>query len=139
MPLLGWRRRIAYPLDRTPAAALVFEQDEVVFEAVGTQYKIVAVRLQVEDDACCLVDASSNALEAQFDLPGAEIVDADGNVIGQVSSGGFGPSLGAPVAMGYVKASHMAIDSEVWAVVRGKRVAMKVAKTPFVPQRYYRG
>lgn len=70
---------------------------------------------------------------------GAEIVDADGNVIGQVSSGGFGPSLGAPVAMGYVKASHMAIDSEVWAVVRGKRVAMKVAKTPFVPQRYYRG
>lgn len=70
---------------------------------------------------------------------GAEIVDADGQVIGQVSSGGFGPSLGAPVAMGYVKASHMAIDSEVWAVVRGKRVAMKVAKTPFVPQRYYRG
>lgn len=70
---------------------------------------------------------------------GAEIVDADGNVIGQVSSGGFGPSLGAPVAMGYVKASHMAIDSEVWAVVRGKRVPMKVAKTPFVPQRYYRG
>lgn len=70
---------------------------------------------------------------------GAEIVDAGGNVIGQVSSGGFGPSLGAPVAMGYVKASHMAIDSEVWAVVRGKRVPMKVAKTPFVPQRYYRG
>ncbi len=70
---------------------------------------------------------------------GAEIVDADGTVIGQVCSGGFGPTLGAPVAMGYVKASHMAIDSEVWAVVRGKRVAMKVAKTPFVPQRYYRG
>jgi aminomethyltransferase len=70
---------------------------------------------------------------------GAEIVDAGGNVIGQVSSGGFGPSLGAPVAMGYVKASYMAIDSEVWAVVRGKRVPMKVAKTPFVPQRYYRG
>jgi len=70
---------------------------------------------------------------------GAEIVDADGTVIGQVSSGGFGPTLGAPVAMGYVNASHTAIDSDVWAVVRGKRVAMKVAKTPFVPQRYYRG
>jgi len=70
---------------------------------------------------------------------GAEIVDADGSVIGQVSSGGFGPTLGAPVAMGYVNASHTAIDSDVWAVVRGKRVAMKVAKTPFVPQRYYRG
>ena len=70
---------------------------------------------------------------------GAEIVDAEGTVIGRVSSGGFGPSLGAPVAMGYVAASHAALDSEVWALVRGKRVAMKVAKTPFVPQRYYRG
>ncbi|MGA6107087.1 glycine cleavage system aminomethyltransferase GcvT [Pseudomonas solani] len=70
---------------------------------------------------------------------GAEIVDADGTVIGRVSSGGFGPTLGAPVAMGYVNAAHAVLDSEIWAVVRGKRVAMKVAKTPFVPQRYYRG
>lgn len=70
---------------------------------------------------------------------GAEIVDADGNIIGNVCSGGFGPTLGAPVAMGYVQASHAALDSEVWAMVRGKRVAMRVAKTPFVPQRYYRG
>ena len=70
---------------------------------------------------------------------GAEIVDADGHTIGQVSSGGFGPSLGAPVAMGYVDLAFSALESDVWAVVRGKRVAMKVAKTPFVPQRYYRG
>ncbi|EIK52206.1 glycine cleavage system T protein [Stutzerimonas stutzeri TS44] len=70
---------------------------------------------------------------------GAEIVDADGNPIGQVTSGGFGPSLGAPLAMGYVTSNHAALDNEVWAVVRGKRVPMKVAKTPFVPQRYYRG
>jgi aminomethyltransferase len=70
---------------------------------------------------------------------GAEIVDADGNVIGTVSSGGFGPTLAAPVAMGYLQSSHIALDTEVWAMVRGKRVAMKVAKTPFVPQRYYRG
>ncbi|WP_420917382.1 glycine cleavage system aminomethyltransferase GcvT [Pseudomonas citronellolis] len=70
---------------------------------------------------------------------GAEIVDADGAVIGKVSSGGFGPSLGAPVAMGYVASAHAALDSEVFALVRGKRVPMKVARTPFVPQRYYRG
>lgn len=70
---------------------------------------------------------------------GAEIVDADGAVIGKVSSGGFGPSLGAPVAMGYVASAHAALDSEVFAMVRGKRVPMKVARTPFVPQRYYRG
>jgi aminomethyltransferase len=70
---------------------------------------------------------------------GAEIVDADGNVIGSVCSGGFGPTLAAPVAMGYVQSGHIALDSDVWAIVRGKRVAMKVAKTPFVAQRYYRG
>ena len=70
---------------------------------------------------------------------GAEIVDADGQVIGLVSSGGFGPSLGASVAMGYVQSSHASIDTPVWAIVRGKRVPMRVAKTPFVAQRYYRG
>ena len=70
---------------------------------------------------------------------GAEIVDADGKVIGNVCSGGFGPSLAAPVAMGYVQSSHCAEGTQLWAMVRGKRVAMKVAKTPFVPQRYYRG
>ena len=70
---------------------------------------------------------------------GAELVNADGESIGQVCSGGFGPSLGAPLALGYVQSSHMAVGSDVWAVVRGKRVAMKVSKTPFVEQRYYRG
>ena len=70
---------------------------------------------------------------------GAQIVDAEGNDIGRVCSGGFGPTLAAPVAMGYIDSMHAAVDSEVWALVRGKRVAMKVSKTPFVPQRYYRG
>ena len=70
---------------------------------------------------------------------GAEIVDAEGTVIGQVCSGGFGPTLGAPLAMGYLDFNHTPVDSEVWAIVRGKRVAMKVSKMPFVPQRYYRG
>ncbi|KMM80163.1 glycine cleavage system aminomethyltransferase GcvT [Pseudomonas deceptionensis] len=70
---------------------------------------------------------------------GAEIVDADGTVIGTVCSGGFGPTLGAPLAMGYLDIAFTPVDSEVWAIVRGKRVPMKVSKMPFVPQRYYRG
>ncbi|TDF78394.1 glycine cleavage system aminomethyltransferase GcvT [Pseudomonas sp. H9] len=70
---------------------------------------------------------------------GAEIVDEAGNVIGTVCSGGFGPSLNAPVAMGYLDAAHTALETTVWAIVRGKRVAMKVSKMPFVAQRYYRG
>ncbi len=70
---------------------------------------------------------------------GSEIVDEAGTVIGTVCSGGFGPSLNAPVAMGYLDAAHTALETAVWAIVRGKRVAMKVSKMPFVAQRYYRG
>jgi len=69
----------------------------------------------------------------------AEIVDEAGNIVGRVCSGGFGPTLGGPVAMGYVDTAHSALDTQVWAIVRGKRVAMKVSKMPFVAQRYYRG
>ncbi|MCO7505240.1 MULTISPECIES: glycine cleavage system aminomethyltransferase GcvT [unclassified Pseudomonas] len=70
---------------------------------------------------------------------GAEIVDEAGTVVGSICSGGFGPTLGAPVAMGYVDQAHAALDTPLWAIVRGKRVAMKVSKMPFVAQRYYRG
>lgn len=70
---------------------------------------------------------------------GAEVVDAEGKVVGSVCSGGFGPTLGAPVAMAYVDTAHSALDTDLWALVRGKRVAVKVSKMPFVVQRYYRG
>jgi len=70
---------------------------------------------------------------------GAEVVDAQGNVIGTVCSGGFGPTLGAPLAMAYLDSAFTPIDTEVWAIVRGNRLPMKVYKLPFVAQRYYRG
>ena len=70
---------------------------------------------------------------------GAQIVDQAGKVVGEVCSGGFGPTLGAPVAMGYVDSEHAALDTELFALVRGKQVALKVSKMPFVAQRYYRG
>ncbi|WP_268801054.1 glycine cleavage system aminomethyltransferase GcvT [Pseudomonas huanghezhanensis] len=70
---------------------------------------------------------------------GAEIVDADGTVIGVVCSGGFGPTLGAPLAMGSLDARFAALDTSVWAIVRGKQVPMRVSKMPFVAQRYFRG
>ncbi|WP_297833841.1 glycine cleavage system aminomethyltransferase GcvT [Pseudomonas sp.] len=70
---------------------------------------------------------------------GAEIVDANDKVVGVVTSGGFGPTLGAPLVMAYLDSAHVALDSEVSAIVRGKKVPMKVSKMPFVAQRYYRG
>jgi aminomethyltransferase len=81
-------------------------------------------------------------LRAQGRAPvreGAELVDADGNSVGTVTSGSFGPSAGAPVAMGYVDAAFAAVDTELFALVRGKPQAMTVVKMPFVPQRYFRG
>ncbi len=70
---------------------------------------------------------------------GAAITDPDGRTIGEVTSGGFGPSAGGPVAMGYVETAFAKPGTELNAVVRGKPVPVKVAKLPFVPHRYYRG
>jgi aminomethyltransferase len=58
--------------------------------------------------------------------------------IGTVTSGGFGPSLNAPVAMGYLPARFAAMDSLVFAEVRGQRLPLKVAPMPFVPNTYKR-
>ena len=70
---------------------------------------------------------------------GAEIVDADNNLVGRICSGGFAPTLGAPIAMGYIQKALSAIDRPVFALVRGKPRPITVAKTPFVRQNYYRG
>jgi aminomethyltransferase len=58
--------------------------------------------------------------------------------IGKVTSGGFGPSLNAPVAMGYLPTSLSAVDTKIFAEVRGQRLPLKVAATPFVPNTYKR-
>ena len=58
--------------------------------------------------------------------------------IGKVTSGGFGPSLNAPVAMGYLPISHATSGSSVFAEVRGQRLAVQVASMPFVPNTYTR-
>jgi len=70
---------------------------------------------------------------------GAELFDADGNKIGVVTSGTFGPTAEKPVAMGYVATEFSALETQVFASVRGKQLPMSVAKMPLVEQRYYRG
>ncbi len=67
------------------------------------------------------------------------ITDLSGGALGMVTSGGFGPSVGAPIAMGYVRASHAAKDTAVQLVIRGTPRPAKIATMPFWPQRYYRG
>ncbi|GGX79556.1 aminomethyltransferase [Litchfieldella qijiaojingensis] len=70
---------------------------------------------------------------------GAELYSEEGEKIGVVTSGGFGPSVGKPVAMGYVAIEHAALDNQVFAEVRGKRLPMTIARMPFVTPGYYRG
>ncbi len=70
---------------------------------------------------------------------GVEILSADGEKIGVITSGGFGPTVGGPVAMGYVATAHAAADTPVSLLIRGKAMPATVCKLPFIEQRYYRG
>ena len=69
---------------------------------------------------------------------GAEVF-AGAEKVGTVTSGGFSPTLGAPIAMAYVASTHAATGTALEIEVRGKRLAATVSPTPFVPHRYYRG
>ncbi len=67
---------------------------------------------------------------------GTGITDRWGKALGTVTSGGFGPSVGGPIAMGYVDAEHAAANTVVNVVVRNKPIAARIVKLPFVPHRY---
>ncbi len=69
---------------------------------------------------------------------GAEIATADGTIVGKVTSGGFGPTLNGPCAMGYVAREHSTPGTKLDLIVRGKSLPATVAAMPFVPNRYKR-
>ena len=69
---------------------------------------------------------------------GAEIV-AGGRTIGKVTSGGFAPTLGRAIAMGYVERAHSSNGTKVDLIVRGKPVPAEIVPMPFVKHAYYRG
>jgi aminomethyltransferase len=70
---------------------------------------------------------------------GTDIVDAAGAPIGRVTSGGFGPSVDGPIAMGYVAAAQSQLCTSVGLVVRGTSRPARLTPLPFVPHRYHRG
>lgn len=70
---------------------------------------------------------------------GATVVDATGAEIGRVTSGGFAPSVGAPIAMAYVPAELAVPGTRVELSQRGKTHGATVTPMPFVPHRYFRG
>jgi aminomethyltransferase len=68
-----------------------------------------------------------------------ELQDANGQRVGEVTSGLLGPTIDRPIAIAYVSAEHAAIGTRINAIVRGKAVAMEVCAMPFVATNYYRG
>jgi aminomethyltransferase len=69
---------------------------------------------------------------------GALVLDGEGNEVGRITSGGHSPSLGRPIAMGYVATPLAEIGTELKLEQRGKLFEARVATMPFVPHRYHR-
>ncbi|MBL8312554.1 MAG: glycine cleavage system aminomethyltransferase GcvT [Rubrivivax sp.] len=69
---------------------------------------------------------------------GTLLFDAHGHKLGKVSSGTLAPSVDQPIAMAYLPVDHAAVQHEVYAEVRGKRLPMRVVPLPFHPHRYKR-
>ena len=69
---------------------------------------------------------------------GAEIVDTEGQKIGQVTSGGYGPSVGGPVAMGYVDSAFAQQDRMLAILVRGKPLPARIVAMPFTEKHFHR-
>jgi len=69
---------------------------------------------------------------------GTQVLDADDNVIGKITSGGFGPTFGGPIAMGYIKTEFSEKGTKVYLAVRKKKLEARVEAMPFVPQQYFR-
>jgi len=69
---------------------------------------------------------------------GTDIAATDGTAAGTITSGGFSPTLGAPIAMGYVRKDLVADGTALLLLVRGKPLPARTEKLPFVPHRYIR-
>jgi aminomethyltransferase len=69
---------------------------------------------------------------------GTEIQNAEGETIGVITSGGFGPTVNGPVAQGYVDTTYAKAGTPVKLLVRGKALEAEVATLPFVPAKYKR-
>jgi aminomethyltransferase len=69
---------------------------------------------------------------------GAQVALPSGEIVGVVTSGGFGPTVGGPIAMAYVASAHGAPGTALTILVRGQPRAAEVVTLPFVPHRYVR-
>ncbi len=112
--VIGKRRRATWDF---PGAAVIRDQLEN-----GTTRRRVGIRPDGRAPARALT----------------EIVAGDGTEAGTITSGGFSPTLSAPIAMGYVRKDLAALGTALHLMVRGKPLPARVVPMPFVPHRYVR-
>jgi aminomethyltransferase len=99
-----------------------------------------AARIAAEREAGPLLKRVGLTVEGRQPVrEGASVVDAEGSTVGRVTSGGFAPTVGAPIAMAYVPAAMAAPGTRVSLAQRGKVHQATVVPMPFVPHNYFRG
>ncbi|HZK99575.1 MAG TPA: glycine cleavage system aminomethyltransferase GcvT [Caulobacteraceae bacterium] len=89
-------------------------------------------------DGAARLRVGLKVLEGAPAREGAAITREDGAVVGRVTSGGYAPSIAAPIAMGFVPPALATVGAPLKVVVRGKAQAAEVVAMPFVPHRYHR-
>jgi aminomethyltransferase len=97
-----------------------------------------AARLLAEREGALTRTRVGLVVEGAPAREGAEILDAAGSAIGVVTSGGFAPSLGKAIALGFVPPAHAEIGTRLQVSVRNRAQPAEVVPTPFVPHRYFR-
>ena len=70
---------------------------------------------------------------------GTQILNKNGKIIGEITSGGYSPSLQAPIAMGYINAEILNKNCEILLNVRGNSLPAEIVSLPFVEHKYFRG
>ena len=69
---------------------------------------------------------------------GTEVQSIEGRKIGVITSGGFGPTVNAPIAMGYVETAFADVGTQVNLIVRGQAMPAQIIKLPFIPNNFKR-
>ena len=96
-------------------------------------------RIMIEREQGAIVKRVGLRVEGRQPVrEGAMVVDADGNEVGKVTSGGFAPTVQAPIAMAYVPLALAAPGTKITLAQRGKIHSAEVVAMPFVPHRYVR-
>lgn len=96
-------------------------------------------RIMIEREQGAIVKRVGLIVEGRQPVrEGAAVLDADGSEVGKVTSGGFAPTLGQPIAMAYVPLSMAEPGTRITLAQRGKIHTAEVVKMPFVPHRYVR-